>query len=356
MANVSAELVKERIDKFGKLWMIDDLIRVRGRDEDQVPILGYPKHDHDATEYEYFTGRDLDSMVDEACRALTRAGLEVNSRKTVALFAPSDLSFVVTFFALFRLGCKVLAISIRLNQPACIHLLERANCDAILYGTTVRINSTMAEIKQARPDLMLIRMPTREDFDVPGGAAEPFQRPIPDRETEHTQMALMMHSSGSTGLPKPLLLSHRSLLASIVSGTGLKAFNALPWYHLHGLITSIQAMWMRRPAHLFNAHMPLTADNLISALKSIQPEICHTVPYVLKLMAERQDGIAVLEKCKFVTSAGARTPDELGNRVVEAGVRLGLVFGLFVSCRPWECPRERKEDWLTNALGLKSVT
>ncbi|KAI1773586.1 acetyl-CoA synthetase-like protein [Hypoxylon cercidicola] len=328
MANVSAELVEERVGKFGKLWMIDDLIRVRGRDEDQVPILGYPKHDHDAAEYEYFTGRDLDRMVDEACRVLMRAGLEVNSRKTVALFAPSDLSFVITFFALFRLGCKVLTISIRLNQPACIHLLERANCDAMMYGTTVRINSTMAEIKQARPDLVFIKMPVREDFDLPGGATEPFQRPIPDKEAEHTQMALMMHSSGSTGYPKPLLLSHRSLLASIVSGTGLKAFNALPWYHLHGLITSIQAMWMRRPAHLFNAHMPLTADNLISALKSIQPEICHTVPYVLKLMAERQDGIEVLKRCKFVTSAGARTPDELGNRVVEAGVKLGLIFGL----------------------------
>ncbi|KAI1136211.1 acetyl-CoA synthetase-like protein [Hypoxylon sp. FL0543] len=328
MANISAEVIEERIAKFGKLWTVDDLIRERGRDREQVPILGYPRYDHDAAEYEYFTGQDLDRMVDEACRALVRAGLEVNSRKTVALFAPSDLSFVVTFFALFRLGCKVLTVSIRLNQTACLHLIEKANCDAILHGTTVRIKSTIAEIKEARPDLPLIQMLDRKDFDKPGVAAEPFQRPIPDKEAEHVQMTLMMHSSGSTGLPKPLFLSHRSLLASIVSGTGLKAFNALPWYHLHGLITSMQAMWMRRPAHLFNAHLPLTADNLISALKSIRPEICHTVPYALKLMAERQDGVDVLKECKFVTSAGARTPDELGNRVVEAGVNLGLIFGL----------------------------
>ncbi|KAI1372870.1 acetyl-CoA synthetase-like protein [Hypoxylon crocopeplum] len=328
MANISPEVVEERTRQFGKLWMIDDLIRVRGRDEQQAPILGYPKYDHDAAEYEYFTGKDLDRMVDEVCRVLLRAGLEVNSRKTVALFAPSDLSFVVTFFALFRLGCKVLTMSIRLNQPACLHLLERANCDAILYGTTYRINATMAEIKAARSDLKLIQMPDRKDFDKPEAPAEPFHRSIPDKESEHVQMTLMMHSSGSTGLPKPLLLSHRSLLASIVSGTGLKAFNALPWYHLHGLMTSIQAMWMRRPAHLFNAHLPLTADHLISALESIQPEICHTVPYALKLMAERQEGVDVLKRCKFVTSAGARTPDELGNRVVKAGVKLGVILGL----------------------------
>ncbi|KAI1389370.1 acetyl-CoA synthetase-like protein [Hypoxylon trugodes] len=328
MSNISADVVKERTDRFGKLWMIDDLIRERGRDEEQAPILGYPRYDHDAAEYEYFTGKDLDRMVDEACRALVRAGIEVNSRKTVALFAASDLSFVVTFFALFRLGCKVLTVSIRLNKTACLHLLGRASCDTILYGTTIRVKSTVSEIERAHPEFKFIQIPTRADFDKPEDISRPFQRHIPDKETEHTQITLMMHSSGSTGLPKPLFLSHKGLLNSMVSGTGLKAFNALPWYHLHGLITSIQAMWMRRPAHLFNAHLPLTADNLISALKSIQPEICHTVPYALKLMAERQDGIDVLKNCKVVTSAGARTPDELGNRVVKAGVRLGLIFGL----------------------------
>ncbi|KAI0006634.1 acetyl-CoA synthetase-like protein [Xylariaceae sp. FL0662B] len=328
MANISAELVEERLNKFGKLWMIDDLVRVRARDEDQAPILGYPRYNDNAADYEYFTGKDLDRMVDEACRVLVQAGLEVNSRKTVALFALSDLSFVVTFFALFRLGCKVLTISVRLNEPACLHLLERAKCDTILHGTAARINSIISDIKEARRDLVCIQMPDRKDFDKPGQSTEPFQRPIPNKEAEHTEVALIMHSSGSTGLPKPLLLSHRGLLSSLVSGTGLKAFNALPWYHLHGLMTSIQAMWMRRPAHLFNAHLPLTADNLISALKTIQPEICHTVPYVLKLMAERQDGVDVLKNCKFVTSAGARTPDELGDRVVKAGVRFGILYGM----------------------------
>ncbi|KAI1806008.1 acetyl-CoA synthetase-like protein [Daldinia bambusicola] len=328
MANISPQTVQERINRFGKLWMIDDLIRERGRDAEQVPILGYPRYENSATEYEYFTGKGVDRMVDEACRALEKSGLAVNSGKTVALFAPSDLSFAITFFALFRLGCKVLTLSIRLNSSACLHLIQQASCDAILYGTTTHINSVMSKITEACPDLTFIKMLARADFDKPQGSLEPFWRDIPNKEKEHAQVTLMAHSSGSTGLPKLLSVSHRSLLASMVSGTGLKAFNPLPWYHLHGLITSIQAMWMRKTAHLFSAHLPLTADNLISALKSIQPEICHTVPYALKLMAERQDGIDVLKRCRAVTSAGARTPDELGNRVIEQGVKLGLIFGL----------------------------
>ncbi|KAI1743683.1 acetyl-CoA synthetase-like protein [Xylaria scruposa] len=328
MANISAEVIEDRIRQFGKPWMIDDLIRVRANDEVQVPILGYPKYKDRATDYELFTGKELDRMVDETCHVLMKAGLEINSRKTVGLFAPSDLSYVVSLFALSRLGCKVLTVSIRLSEPACLNLMERTECDTLIIGSTVRITATTDGLKKARSDLHFIPMPTRAEFDKPNSPPEPVMRPISDREAEHAQLALFGHSSGSTGLPKPLSLSHRSVLNNIYFGTGCKAFNALPWYHLHGLFTSFQAMYMRKTAHLYNADLPLTAEHLVAALKEIQPEICHTVPYVLKLMAERQDGIEVLKRCKFVTAAGARTPDELGDRVVQQGVNLGVILGL----------------------------
>lgn len=330
MANISAEVVEDRIREFGKPWMIDDLIRERAKDEVQAPILGYPKYKNSAGNYELFTGKDLDRMVDVACRVLMKAGLEMNSYKTVALFAPSDLSFVVTLFALSRIGCKILTVSTRLSETACLYLMERTQCDTMIVGSTARITATKDGLQKTRPDLKFIPMPARADFDKPGSPHQPVLRPIEDREAEHIKPAFFGHSSGSTGHPKPLSLSHRSVLNNIYFGTGCKAFNALPWYHLHGLFTSFQAMYMRKTAHLYNADLPLTAENLVEALKDIQPEICHTVPYVLKLMAERQDGIDVLRRCKFVTAAGARTPDELGDRVVQQGVNLGVILGLFV--------------------------
>ncbi|KAI0911563.1 putative NRPS-like enzyme [Ustulina deusta] len=328
MANISAEVVEERMRQFGKPLMIDDLIRERAKDEHQVPILGYPRYKDKAADYELFTGRELDRMVDEACWVLMKAGLEMNSHKTVGLFAPSDLSFVVALFALSRLGCRALTVSIRLSELACLNLMERTECDTLIVGSTVRIAATIDGLKKARSDLNFIPMLTRAEFDKPGSPSEPFVRPIPDREAEHAQVALFGHSSGSTGLPKPLALSHRSVLNNIYFGTGCKAFNALPWYHLHGVFTSFQAIYMRKTAHLYNADLPLTTEHLVAALKEIQPEICHTVPYVLKLMAESQDGVEVLKRCKFVTAAGARTPDELGDRVVQQGVNFGVILGL----------------------------
>lgn len=51
------------------------------------------------------------------------------------------------------------------------------------------------------------------------------------------------------------------------------------------------------------------------------------VPYALGLLAEKQRGVDVLKSCGVVTAAGARTPDELGDRLVKEGVNLGVVFG-----------------------------
>lgn len=83
MAQITPQLVEERIRRFGKLYMIDDLIRERANDEEQLPILGFPRYKNSAADYEYFTGKDLDRMVDEACRAFVRNGFEVVSLLTI---------------------------------------------------------------------------------------------------------------------------------------------------------------------------------------------------------------------------------------------------------------------------------
>ncbi|CAK7215727.1 putative NRPS-like protein biosynthetic cluster [Sporothrix bragantina] len=329
MAPLTPDVIAERIERFGKCYTIDDVVRLSARDAEQVPILGVPRGKDDPADYEYFTGADLDRMVDEACRVLVSKGLVVNSKKTITLYAVSDLSYVITFFALFRVGCKVLTMSARLGPPACLHLLKAAESEIILHGSNARIDSTLAEVKVERPDILMLPMLTRAEFDKPDASPQPpFEREIADKEAEHVEVAMMAHSSGSTGLPKPLLLSHRSMMSSLISGTGLRAFNALPWYHVHGLITSLQAMWMRRPAHMFNPLLPLTAANLVTALRAVKPEICHCVPYALSLIAEEPAGVEVLKQCRIVTSAGAKTPDELGDRLIAAGVNLGVIYGM----------------------------
>lgn len=245
----------------------------------------------------------------------------------MALLAPSNLDFIVSFFALSRLGYTILSLSLRIAPVAIINLLQKTHCSTIVHGHSPHVESTVHKVNQDLP-VKSLRLPTRSDYDRPPSDEPSFVREY-DREEENSRIAVIMHSSGSTGLPKPVMLSHRALLTHPTQGPGMHNFGALPWYHLYGVSTSLQAMWMRKTAHLYNTSLPLTADNLIAVLEAVRPEALHAVPYTLGLLAEKQRGVEAMKACRIVTSAGARTPDELGDRLVREGINLGVVFGTY---------------------------
>lgn len=318
---------QDLIHRFGQLRMLDDLIRLRAADEMQVPILAYPSSEKDGFSYDYLTGQHLDRMVDDAVHALLDYGFKPNSHSIVALLTPSDLSMVATFFALSRMGYTVMMLSPRLSATACVALLDTVGCDNILHGQTTSIQTTMDEISQLRRvhSQPVCHMGISLSSDLNSATArvtfEHGKNPDPNR------IALILHSSGTTGMPKPLYLSHRAIMTHPLRGPGLTSFNSLPWYHLHGLSTAFQAMWMRKTAFMWDASLPVTGDNLVKALEQARPESVHAVPYVLQLLADTDGGIEELKKCKLVTYGGAACPDELGDRLVREGVRFGGSFG-----------------------------
>lgn len=78
---------------------------------------------------------------------------------------------------------------------------------------------------------------------------------------------------------------------------------------------------------MFNANLPLSGTSLIEAMTAVKPESFHGVPYALKLLAETECGIKVLQECKLVLFGGSSCPDDLGDRLVEAGVYLVGHYG-----------------------------
>ena len=107
----------------------------------------------------------------------------------------------------------------------------------------------------------------------------------------------------------------------------------MPLFHAHGFISFIQAIYTRKTIYLFNGHVPQTHETIVKAIKGVGvdggagPEIVWTVPYVLKLLAEKREGIEVLKKCKVVSCSGSRCPDELGDLLVSEGIHFGSAFG-----------------------------
>lgn len=74
MGNKEGKRPESMVERFGALYGLDDVIRIRAADAVQHPILAYPTADNDTGSYEYFTGRDVDVMVDQAARILMSHG------------------------------------------------------------------------------------------------------------------------------------------------------------------------------------------------------------------------------------------------------------------------------------------
>jgi acyl-coenzyme A synthetase/AMP-(fatty) acid ligase len=205
-----------------------------------------------------------------------------------------------------------------------VNLLQDAGAKTLLYASQfLDLATKTSEVLSSS----LIPILTREQYDLPDDTTPPFERQGVDGEKENLKKLIMMHSSGSTGLPRPIHYTHKRLLATMLTAQSLIAFQSVPLFHAHGFISFIQAIYKRKCIYMFNGHVPQTHDTVTAAIRAANPEIVWTVPYVLKLLCEKRDGIEVLKKCKVVSCSGSRCPDELGDLMVREGIHFGTAFG-----------------------------
>ena len=74
-------------DDLGEFVLIDDLFKARAKDEVQRPLIAFPKSERGATDFEFFTGSDLDRFVAHAARYYVQAGLQVVRSSAIARFS-----------------------------------------------------------------------------------------------------------------------------------------------------------------------------------------------------------------------------------------------------------------------------
>jgi hypothetical protein len=58
------------------LYTYDQMLRQRGADEDQTPLIAYPKSQFGVADYEFIDGKTLNRFVDGGVNALMKAGFE----------------------------------------------------------------------------------------------------------------------------------------------------------------------------------------------------------------------------------------------------------------------------------------
>lgn len=107
----------------------------------------------------------------------------------------------------------------------------------------------------------------------------------------------------------------------------------------YGHWNMLRAWYTAKPLYMFpTGSIPLTSANIVLLLfQARDVEAFYGVPYALRLLAEKPEGLQILKRLKMVTFGGSACPDELGDLLVSAGVPLVGHYGLSVSfsCTPY---------------------
>ncbi|KAK7402465.1 hypothetical protein QQX98_011792 [Neonectria punicea] len=311
-----------------KISSINEFLVYQAQSIPDTALIAYPSSKLGASDFADYTAKQLDDFADDAAKALTSQGLvptkaRSNKAEVVGLLGPSNLEYIVNILAISRMGFSVLFLSTRLPTEAYVSLLQKTECSRIVVAP--KLESVIEGIQEFYPVQSFPSTSQLHSYNG-GSYSTRFKRQTELIDEENT-VAFIVHSSGSTGLPKPIYQTHRQCLSNYATGSGMRAFVTLPLFHNHGLSTMFRGMVTGKRTAVFNANLPLTNGHLVAAMKAADFESFHCVPYALKVLAETPEGIAELAKAKLVLFGGSSCPDDLGDLLVQNGVNVVSHYG-----------------------------
>jgi len=310
---------------------IDELVRQRSQEIPRDPIISYPSS---GLEYVDYTSRQIDIFahrVAQKYKSLMPQRLSSSdSESVVGLLGPSNFEYFISILALTKLGHTVLFLSTRISIAAYVSLLEKTGAKHLLVDYSFR--EIAAQVKQSCTSIQVhdITDTKSYNFQIVDESIDTRLCQHLQPEIESQKISWIIHSSGSTGIPKPIYQTHSAALNNYASNLNLRGFITLPLYHAHGISSVFRSIYSKRQIYVYSARLPLTHQNLLTVMQKYRFEIFYGVPYALKLLGESSEGIEALAKQKVVMFGGSACPDALGNKLVDYGVNLISHYGTWV--------------------------
>jgi len=159
-------------------------------------------------------------------RGLVRLGIKPGDR--VATCLPPDPAFPRLFFALAYLGGVIVPLDPQARRRLLSHILQDAEPVAVLTSSRPEMTSRLdmlreiaAEVPSLRYFLVTESADSQDVLSITEIAAE-ATTDVPLPQVAPNDLLALLYTSGTTGLPKGTMHSHRSLIAPVVASLRLR--------------------------------------------------------------------------------------------------------------------------------------
>ena len=268
------------------------------------------------------TYAQLDARSDAIAAGLALRGI-VRSTRTVVMLRPTPEFFLV-MFALFKAGAVPVLVDPGIDKRALRQCLDEAQPEAFIGIPLAMVAKTL--LGWARSTRVRISTGTRAWFsdatlaDIErAGTVMPAQAGVP--QLAHTQpddVAAILFTSGSTGVPKGVVYRHRHFAAQIamlrtafgIEGGGIDLPTFPPFALFNpalGLTSIIPDMDPTRPARA-------NPRKLHAAIARFGVDQLFGSPALLRVLAEHGEPLPTIRRA---TSAGAPLPPDVVARMLQ---------------------------------------
>ncbi len=287
------------------------------------------------------------SQLWDAARGMASALQKQGLRKgdMVGIYAPNSPEYAVALHGALLAGATVTTLNPLYRDREVEHQLGDAG--AKLLFTLGALKPVVEAAKDKLPKLeRVFELESAWDMAREGGEPQPVAiDPLND-------IAVLPYSSGTTGLPKGVMLTHQNLTANVRQTLALGVVNEtdvmldfLPFYHIYGMMVLLNCGMIAGATQIVLPRFdPTQALELIQQHKVTA--LFFVPPAVLVVANMPSLGDYDLSSVRFLMSGAAPLPAEVGR---QAAAKLGCVvmqgYGMtesspITNVNPLDSPRE----------------
>lgn len=256
----------------------------------------------------FYSHGDLDGLADACARGLVKRGLQRGD--TIAIMSINRAEYIAAYFAIMRAGMIAVPINYKL-APETINLVLKDCAAKLVFADEER--------RKLVPSFVPVQSMEGEEWERfldPG----PFETITPAPNT----CAKILYTSGSTGVPKGVQLSHESQLWALkVRFLARSSFEderlivAAPLFHMNALISAKFAV----TAHASFVLMPqFDAKQFIRAIGKFGVTWITSVPTMMAMVVRETATLAEIDttKVRYVRMGSAPATEQLYGAVHRA--------------------------------------
>jgi acyl-CoA synthetase (AMP-forming)/AMP-acid ligase II len=274
--------------------------------------------------------RELAAEVRAADRGLRARG--VRKGDVLAMCCPNSPDFAVAYYAGLSAGAIVTTINPMATPAEVAGQLEHSRARWLVTTPELLERSALAVAVAEIEEVFVFG---EAEGATPFGALRQVDGPTGEVELSPDDFAVLPYSSGTTGLPKGVVLTHRGLVANLCGTRAVQRVRAedvmvavLPLFHIYGMQVTLNlglaagATIVTMPRFELASFLRIVQDRRVTRAELVPPIV---LALAKQPEVERYD----LSSLRVITSAAAPLGEELARLCAERlGCRVKQAYGM----------------------------